>query len=168
MKGVEDGKFAPGEFITAPEGIQLIVKAMGLNIDTIRFIKAPEATDYFAKADNGAWYADALIIAANNSMGLPAELDPGERWTREEFTFYLTEVMEASAGLPKLKIMPAEIADEDQMEPRYSGAIQRSLIYGVNRLYPDGTFRPKELLTRAQAAGMVYDALEYVSAYSAQ
>jgi len=57
IKGIGDSLFAPNDAITAAQGVQFIVNALELNLDTIRFIKAPKATDYFAKA-NVRYYSD--------------------------------------------------------------------------------------------------------------
>jgi hypothetical protein len=167
VKGTESGLFAPDSSVTAAQGIQLIVNAFGLNIDNIRFIKEPKATDYFSKANNSAWYANALIIASLNDMGLPADLDPNAKWTKEEFTYYLVKVMEKQGNLPMIKLVPAEIKDGDQMNALYSGAVQRALHYNLTALNADGKFLPKEVITRSEAAIQVYNALEYLKAHPA-
>ncbi len=74
---------------TAAQSIQLFVNAFELNIDNIRFIKAPLATDYFAKANNNGWYADALIVGSFNVPELPSDLDPNQKWTKEELLITL-------------------------------------------------------------------------------
>ena len=72
VNGIGNGLFAPDSKLTAAEGIQLIVNSLDLNLDLVSFFKEPKATDYFKKADDSAWYADALIIAAVNGVDLPA------------------------------------------------------------------------------------------------
>src|SRR4029453_16046345 len=69
VHGVSSDSFFPDATLTAAQGIQLIVNALDLNIDLIRFIKAPQATDYFKNADNAAWYSDDLIIVAKKMTG---------------------------------------------------------------------------------------------------
>lgn len=167
IKGIGDNLFAPDNTITAAEGIQLIVNAFGLNIDNIRFFKKPEATDYFTKANDNDWYAGTLIIASLNGFDLPKDLDPNALWTREEFTYRLIHVMESHYNMPMINIIPAEVADEDQMTIEYSGAIQRSLKYGITTLDTDKKFSPKAEITRADAAEQIYNALEYIKAHPA-
>jgi hypothetical protein len=165
VNGIGNQLFAPAKPLTAAQGIQLIVKALDLNLDTVRFIKEPKATDYFAKADNDAWYANTLITASVNGMELPADLDPNAKWTKEEFTYQLVTAMEKKANLPKMKIISTAIADEDQMTASYSGAIQRSLLYSLTALDADGKFNPKAEITRAEAAAEIYNALAYLEAH---
>lgn len=163
VKGVGRGLFAPNRTVSAAEGIQMIVTSLKLNIDDIRFIKEPLATDYFKKADNGAWYANAFIIASVKGFELPADLDPNQVWTREEFTYYLIRAMEIHGNLPMIKLIPIDIADEDRIAVDYSGAVQRALVYNVVTLDAQGKFAPQRKITRAEAAEQIYNALEYLN-----
>ncbi|MFZ7101159.1 MAG: S-layer homology domain-containing protein [Peptococcaceae bacterium] len=167
VHGVGNDLFAPAKTIEAGEGIQLIVNALGLNLDSIRFIKEPKATDYFSKANNDAWYAKALIVASVNGLELPADLDPGRKWTREEFTYQLVKGIEKQGNLPLLNLIPVEIADGEQLNILYSGAIQRALVYGIISLDSEEKLNPRAEVTRAEAAEQIYDALEYLKTHSA-
>ncbi|MGC5325099.1 S-layer homology domain-containing protein [Brevibacillus sp. SYSU BS000544] len=162
VKGVSDQCFAPETQLTAAEGVQLIVNALKLNIDHVRFIKEPLASDYFKKANNEAWYADAFIIAAINGLELPADLDPAEFWTKEEFTYQLISAMEKHNKLPMIKLLPVAIGDEKELTPSYQGAIQRALHYGIASLDEKGNFHPQDHITREDAAILIYNALKYL------
>ncbi|MNC62157.1 hypothetical protein D3C75_1121510 [compost metagenome] len=61
-----------------------------------------------------------------------------------------------------INIVPADIADADALEPSFQGSIQRSLKYNINTLDANGKFNPKQEITRAEAAVMLYNALEYL------
>lgn len=165
IKGNGSGLFAPDAPMTAAQGIQLLVNAFDLNIDNIRFIKAPKASDYFKNARDDAWYADAFIIISFSGLELPSDLDPNTKWTREEFTHYLVKLMEKQGNLPMIDLKPVDISDSSQMDVLYSGSIQRALLYKLAELDADGGFRPKEPVTRADAAIVVCQALEYLKAH---
>jgi hypothetical protein len=167
IKGTGSGIFAPGAPMTAAQGIQFLVSAFDLNIDNIRFIKEPKASDYFRNARDNAWYADAFIIISFSGLDLSSDLNPNAIWTREEFTHYLVKLMEKQGNLPMIDLTPADISDSDQMEVLYSGSIQRALLYKLVELDADGGFRPKEAVTRGDAAVQVYQALEYLKAHTA-
>lgn len=167
VKGTGQNKFSPEGFVTVAEGVQLIVNTFELNIDNIKFIKQPKATDYFINADDNAWYANALIIASINELEILKDLYPDNYWTKEEFTYYLVTAMEQYNDLPKINIISKDIADEDSIKIEYSGAIQRSLVYGITSLDTDEKFNAKEKITRAQAAEQVYNALEYIKSHPA-
>ncbi|CAH1210474.1 hypothetical protein PAECIP111892_03502 [Paenibacillus auburnensis] len=167
IHGVSDTKFLPDAPVTAAQGIQMFVNALDLNIDLLRFFKAPLATDYFPNASNDAWYAEALIIAANNDIGLPSNLDPGKSWTREEFTHQLMLAIQKHSNLPMIKIMPVDIADSTEFTGGSDGSVQLALVLGIAALDSSGKFHPAADITRAEAAEMVYNALEYIAAHPA-
>lgn len=167
VKGVAQGVFAPSRTITAAESVQMLVNAFGLNLDTVRFIKEPKATDYFKLANNDAWYADALITASVNSLELPADMDPSAGWTKEMFLYTLVRGMENHYGLPMINIKPSPFADEDKMNVSYSGAIHRAVTYGIVTPDANGNIQPTADLSRAEAAEMVYNALAYIKAHPA-
>lgn len=167
IKGYGNGIFAPEAPLTAAQGIQLLVNAFDLNIDNIRFIKEPKASDHFKNADDNAWYADAFIIITFSGLELPSDLDPNAKWTREEFTSHLVKIMELKGNLPMIKLVPADIADNDKLDVLYSGAIQRALVYKLVHLDTNGNFRPKESIARGDAAVQVYNALEYLKTHPA-
>ncbi len=162
--GTGRGKFSPNDSVTAAQGVQFMVNAFKLNLNFVKFAKEPKATDYFVKADNNAWYARGLIIAAVNSMQLPGDLDPAQKWTREEFTHWLVQTMENHYHLPAVKLMYREIADQKEITPEYEGEIQRALLYNIIKLDSKEKFNPKSEITRAEAAEVIFNALEYIEA----
>lgn len=167
VAGIGERLFAPYKTVTAAEGIAFIVKALDLNLDTVRFIKEPKATDYYTNADNEAWYGEALIISAVNGLEFPKDIDLKAELSREEFTYYLVSAMEKHGNLPMINIMPAPIADEEEMNILYSGAIQRALVYGITQLDKGRGFNPKAKISRGEAAEQIYNALEYMKAHPA-
>jgi hypothetical protein len=157
IKGTGNGLFNPDGTLTAAQGVQMIVNAFDISLAAISFIKAPQAIDWFKKADDNAWYADALIRAGANNIGLPADFDPNAKWTKEEFTYYLVAAMEAHYNMPMINMIYIETADESDMTIEYQGAIQRSMKYNITALDQDKKFYPKKQLTRAEAAEMIYN-----------
>ena len=166
ISGVGGQLFAPNSPTTDAQGIAMMVKAFDINLDNVRFIKQPKATDYFKNADNDAWYANALIIASVKGLDFSPELNPNQRLTREEFTYHLIQAMESHYNLPMIKLIPVEIADQAALRVDYNGAIQRALSYKVTKLNTDGKFNPKGEITRAEAAEQIYNALEYLKAHN--
>jgi hypothetical protein len=167
VHGISNDLFAPNVTITAAQGVQLIVNALNLNLDLVRFVKEPKATDYYKNANNDAWYANALIIASANGIELPADLDPNKKWTREEFTHQLISTIETHSNLPQIKLAPVEINDNADLTIGYDGSIQRALAYNVVKLDAKGNFHPKAEISRADAAEQIYNALEYIKAHPA-
>ncbi|MGN8226963.1 S-layer homology domain-containing protein [Paenibacillus polymyxa] len=166
LKGVSDTQFLPSSKVTAAQGIQLISGGLQLSLAAIDFNKAPQASGLFTHVKDTAWYAEAFINAHYNGVEIPKDIDPAKALTKEEFTYMLIQGMEKASALPMIKIAPANIADDSELEPSYQGSIQRSLVYKVNTLDANEKFHPKKEITRAEAAVMLYNALEYLNTHT--
>lgn len=167
IQGVSDSLFKPEQELNTAQGIQLIADGLNLNLDTIRFIKQPLPSDHFSNVKDGVWYSDAFVRAQYNGIQLPQNIDPSQALTREQYTLFLMQGIEAKGGLPMIKIQPVDIADEQELTPEYQGAVQRSLVLNINKLDADGNFNPKQTMTRAEAAVMMYNAIEHMESFHA-
>ncbi len=163
IKGLSDTRFLPGSIVTNAQAVQFISGGLQLSLAAIDFNKAPVASAIFSKVKDNAWYAEAFINAHYNGVEIPADIDPSKPVTKELFTSLLIQGVEKAGNLPMINIVPAEIADEEQMNPSYQGSIQRSLKYNINALDAKGNFNPKSEITRAEAAVMLYKGLEYLN-----
>ncbi|MBR2565892.1 MAG: S-layer homology domain-containing protein [Paenibacillus sp.] len=168
IKGVSDDLFKPEEQLSTAQGVQLIVDGLDLNLDAIRFIKMPVPSDYFSAVKDGVWYSDAFVRAQFNSIKLPQNIDPSKPLTREEYTLFLMQALEAKGGLPMMKIKPVDMADENELTPEYQGAVQRSLVLKISTLNANGQFNPKQTITRAEAAVMMYNAIEHMESFHSE
>ncbi|MDF2678830.1 MAG: S-layer domain protein [Brevibacillus sp.] len=159
VHGVDANRYMPEAVMTAAQGIQLIVNTLNLEADPASAGK-PALT-----IDPDEWYADVLQIAIQNGIELPSDFDPNKSWTREEFIHQLMVAMEKQNHLPLIKIAPVEFADSDELTAEYQGAIQRAIVLKIVQLDADRKLHPKEELTRADAAELIYHALEYLQAH---
>jgi len=162
IKGVGNHQYSPEAALTNAQALQLYVNVFKLNLDRFRFFKQPLATDYFPKADNNAWYADALIIASANGIEADGELVPIDAITRESFYHLLITQMENQYAFPMMKLIPVSITDEENIDASFQGSIQRGISYGIIALNEDKKFNPKANLTRAEAANAIVLALDYL------
>jgi len=167
IKGVTDTQYLPTHMMTAGQGIQFIAGGLQLSLAAIDFNKAPVASDLFKNVKDHAWYAEAFINAHYNGVDIPKDIDPSKTMTKELFTSLLVQGVEKVGNLPMINIVPVDIADDSQLDPSYQGSVQRSLKYKINTLDANGKFNPKSELTRAEAAVMLYNALEYLKAHPA-
>ncbi|WP_281095454.1 S-layer homology domain-containing protein [Fusibacter bizertensis] len=162
INGTSSELFMPKKSLKASEGILMIVNTFDLNLDTIRFIKEPKATDYFKNADDTAWYAQGFIAASVNGVELDANLDPNQVWTKEEFIYHIVSTYEQKNDMPMIKITPVEIKDEADITADYSGLLQRALYYGFISLDDMGNLSPKADISRAEAADIMYKIVEVI------
>ncbi|MBW7453246.1 S-layer homology domain-containing protein [Paenibacillus sepulcri] len=161
LSGGKDGLFKPGNNLTYAEGVSLIVKGLALNIDTIRFVKAPKASDYYSKAKDGSWYEDAFIIAQFNGINLPKDVDPNAVMTREQFAYHLFQGIMKTGDYAFIDIY-AMINDEADINKDYMSNIQRLLIAKIVQLDSKQNFYPQKAITRGEAAGWLYNSIQFV------
>jgi hypothetical protein len=153
----------PQSRISFGNGIDLIVKGLGLNIDNIRFIKEPKASDYFKLANDKAPYAQSLIIAGNNGIQSGRDLNPESPATREQFALALYEAIQHTGEYP-VNMMWLIIKDEKSFTGDALNAVQTLIKFKVVAL-EKGNFRPKGYITKAEAAKMVKNAAAFVQSH---
>ncbi|WP_258881336.1 S-layer homology domain-containing protein [Paenibacillus sp. sptzw28] len=161
ITGDKDGLYKPGAKLTYAAGIALIVKGLGLNIDNIRFIKEPKASDYFTKVKDNVWYSDAFIIAANNGLEVAKDVDPSWAMTREQFAHHLFRAIMTTGDYAFIEIY-VMIHDESDVSSAYMESIQKLLITKIAELDKKQNFYPKAEIKRGEAAGWLYGAMKFV------
>jgi len=161
------GLFQGDKELTYAEGIQMIVKGMDLNLSAFLFIKAPEAKDSFDRVPEDAWYTKSFIIAAVHGLQLDRSLDPNAVMTREEFAHHLLTALDKTGSYPFTKKLFI-LEDEADVNPDFMHSIQLLLNGGIISLDEDGRFRPKQPITRKEAAVMLYDAMQFKNNHESQ
>jgi hypothetical protein len=160
--GVSKDQFAPKEKTTFAQAAQLIVKGLDLNIDHIRFIKEPKASDYFTRVPDNARYAGAFIIAQLNGLPLAKDVDPAAHPTREEIASLLQKAVERKGDF-MVTMQDVILKDEASVAKDRMDAVQFLFKTGIAELDADKRFRPKDPATREEIADMVYEARQFVA-----
>ncbi|RXZ80679.1 S-layer homology domain-containing protein [Paenibacillaceae bacterium] len=158
----QNGLFNPQGELTYAAGIAMIVKGLDINLDHIRFIKKPEASDYYTKVKDGVWYSEPFIIASVNGLDVDKDVNPGQAITREQFAHHLFQAIQTKGERAYIEIFH-EIKDQKQINPDYSDSIQKLLVTNIVQLDQAGNFNPKSPITRSEAAGWLYDAIALVN-----
>lgn len=164
VSGVDGEHFAPKGKISYAQSIQLLVKGLGLNIDNMRFIKPPLASDYYTSIPNDAWYAEAFIIAHLNGLSIPKDVDPNGTITREQFAHLLIQAIDTKGSFPVIKMIIV-LQDEDQVNPEYNYSLQRLFLHKLAKP-ENGYAYPKRELTRGEAAVWVHNAIKFVESHT--
>ncbi|CAM4338937.1 S-layer homology domain-containing protein [Paenibacillus alkaliterrae] len=146
------------------QGISLIVRTTQISLAAISFTTAPTADGYFTKVSNDAWYAEDFVIAHQNGLDIPADFDPNAVLSKEQFVHYLVQVIELTGQYPLVKLF-IPIEDEQDINVTCQGTIQRALLYKIVSLNEEGNFDPAHVLTRAEAAAILYDARAFIEAH---
>ncbi|UUZ93542.1 S-layer homology domain-containing protein [Paenibacillus sp. P25] len=165
VSGIDQDHFAPNEKISFAESVQMMVKALDLNLDLIKFKSQPKASGIYTHIADDAWYADAFVIAYYNGVEIPKDVNPGATITREQFANLLVSALEKKGNFPMIKLI-SDVKDEDQITPEYQGRVLRPLHYKIAQKDSSGAFNPKSVLTRGEAATWVYNAANVLVAHS--
>jgi hypothetical protein len=91
------------------------VKALGYNLDLMRFQKKLVASDLFTNIQNDTWYAGEFVVAHYNGMVIPNDVNPNATMTRVQFANLIEHALEKRANLPMIKKL-LEIKDEQQIK----------------------------------------------------
>lgn len=161
VSGIDSQHFAPKGKITYAQTVQMIVKGLDFNLDTMRFIKAPLASDFYTNVGNKAWYAEAFIIAQYSGLAIPKDVNPNAVITREQFGDLLVRALEKKGSFPTVKMF-IQFNDEAQINPELQGSLQRMVLYRIAELDKASNFAPKAEVTRGQAAAWVYNTVQFL------
>lgn len=144
VSGIGDGLFAPDKSVKRAEFAAMILNAVGGGKMAYDGRFADVATD--------AWYAE--IVAACSDLGLMNGADgyfrPEDSITREEMAKVLISVC-TNAGTEVQSAEP-EFTDADAIGDWARADVGACVKLGLISGMPDGTFAPKDNVTRAQAA----------------
>ena len=151
--GMAPGVFEPNGLLTRAQFATLLVKADGLAPQ--RFTPTP-----FTDVAPTAWYAP--YVAAAYRAGLVAGVGSGSfapdaPVTREEMAVMLSKAILEDDGSHSL----ARFSDAGSVASWARAGVEAVVGAGIMTGFPDGTFRPRSVATRAQAAAVVASYLGY-------
>ena len=145
--GYDDGTFRPGQQVTRDQMATFLARALEL----------PEAAEGVGFGDTGGSpHEDAINRVASQGItqGYPdGTYRPREGVTRDQMASFLLRALE----LPEAQ---GEATFEDTAGSPHEEAIDAVAAEGIAQGYDDGTYRPREGVTRAQMATFLARALE--------
>lgn len=156
LDGYPDGTYKPDNKVSRAEFIKMLVEGL-------RLPYAPDEAVPF-KDVTGQWHEDyirrALASGLLKASDYGENLKPDEVIPREEMAGLLVNAKTAYlAQHPEVDYQeqsPAPVlSDLSTAAEKYRTAIQESAQVGFLRGFPDGTFRPKEGVTRGESATVI-------------
>ncbi|WP_136604258.1 DUF2252 family protein [Paenibacillus dokdonensis] len=160
VQGTAAQTFSPDKTLTRAEFTALLSKAFALkeNLTSASFIDVPGA----------AWYAGSVDAAhkAGIITGFPeGDFKPGEAVTREQMAVMIVKAAEL-AGKPLDASHNSGTAqlftDSNRISGYAQAAVEACRESGIIKGNPDGSFTPDAPVTRAQAAVMVKQLLQFI------
>ena len=153
-KGLEDGTFRPGQNITRAQFAVMLYRYLGLEEEQYADVVLPFADlasigEYAIPAIR-ALYTEGII---NGSIGKDGRLyfNPQNNLTRAQVVSMVGRTQEKGYASEALTF-----ADGANIPAYAVYYIETLAAQGVLDSYPDGTFRPYELITRGQMAKLLY------------
>lgn len=147
INGYPDGSFQPDRYISRAEMASLFQRAVGFS-DHVDVTQQA----HFADVATDAWYSGA--ISAATAAGIlkgyeDGSMRPNQPVSRQEAAVMMVRMAQLEAN------ETAAAKFSDSMPAWSKGQIGASAAAGWIEGYPDGSFRPDHLLTRAEAVVML-------------
>ena len=163
--GYEDGTFKPDNKITRQEIAVAMIRALGKEADAKM---AASANTGFADNNEIADWSRGYVNMAV-SLGLfngydDGEFKPNRTISRQELTTVLMRLLEAKVTAST----SMNYADADEIHGYAKDYVGMATNLNIVGGYPDGTFKPLNDITRAEAAKMLYNAFEIYGFYFAK
>lgn len=154
VSGKSETEFAPGDNVTREEFVKMILYAFGLMRD-----EAGSAQSSFSDVDQEQWYAPYVARAAG--LGLvsgvsDAEFGVGYSISRQDMAAISFRALRYKVSAFDTDIEGIEFTDLNEIgEYARTPALLLKKLQVVNG-YPDGSFRPLQTASRAEAAQMIF------------
>ena len=154
VSGKSENEFCPSDNVGREEFVTMIVKAFGFEkfTDESRFEDVP----------NDKWFYEYVTAASQNGIvsGLTEEsFGAGEKITRQDMAAILYRVAEKKKFDLKATADEATFADAADIAEYAKEAVSYMQTRGIVSGMEDGSFKPNEYASRAQAAQMIYKLL---------
>lgn len=121
----------------------------------------------FSDVAGGVWYTDAILWAAENEIvnGYPdGTFQPDGNITRQEAVTMLSRYMDYKSVTLEKTAEAKTFTDEAKIAGWAKDAVTRCVEGGLLEGYPDGSFQPEGLITRAEAAKLIVKLYDQMNA----
>ncbi len=149
VSGMGDGSFALESEVTREQFVKIIVEAFN--------VQGVSTNNIFTDVESGRWSEEYILAAFENGIaggmgdGIFA---PEKPVTRQDAAVMLKRVCD-KYGI-ELTNNEKTFSDDDKIASYAKDSVKALSGAGVINGFEDGTFRPENTLTRAQAAKMIY------------
>lgn len=149
LNGYDDGTFRPSQSVTRAEFVTMLKSAFRL---------AGDGTASFDDVADDAWYKEAVEVAA--SLGIVSGMGdgtfaPNAEISRQDMCAMLKNVLDYKNMALDTKYDSSDFADSDEIADYAKEAINLFKEAGVIDGYEDGSFGPRDAVTRAAAAKVI-------------
>lgn len=142
ISGYEDKTFKPNGYVTRAELAKMLAASFGL-----------EGTAKYSDVNNH--WADTYISSVGKFVPVKDDkFRPNDEATRQDVAVALVNILDKTERM-KLQESKLTFDDMQMIDKEYVAHIGKAVSGGIISGYGDGTFRPQELITRAEVATMI-------------
>lgn len=148
-EGYPDGTFKPDQPVTRAEFVTMVNKAFGLSDSG--------AASSFSDVEAGDWFYGQVseAVYAGYTAGYPDNtFKPDSQITRAEASVMVAKAARLAAGR-----QAATFTDSGNIPPWAQDSVRALVAAGIIKGYPDGSFKPQDPITRAEAVVMLDKAM---------
>lgn len=158
VSGKADGVFAPQDQLRREEFVAMMVRLFGYEGD---------GQTEFSDVEPTGWYAGAVSAAVQNEIIFGTSADRfgvGERISRQDVAVIAFRALRSDSTVLDSDIDGVELADIDAIADYAKTAVKVLKKNGIVNGYPDGSFAPSAGVTRAEAAQIMYNIMNFRNA----
>ncbi|NLJ76389.1 MAG: S-layer homology domain-containing protein [Peptococcaceae bacterium] len=172
IKGYPDYTFKPGQQISRLETLVLLMRSTGFEVEAKQLTRAGSSSGHPAAGAGGASSATSRVPWGQEYLDLAVDkgflqfdgancYDFNAPATRLEAALLLAHMLYLQPPLPASGkkvdgfIIDRAFTDEAQVPPSDRTCLRALAAAGIMSGYPDGSFRPQNYLTRAEAAVII-------------
>lgn len=155
--------FAPGNTVNRAQLASVLQRIFELDYGELRFVKQPQASDYYRDVDNQAWYADAVMLCAINQVFDDTDyFHPEQEVTRIEVARAIYRGVNAKGlSIPMIMLMPY-YHDMEGLSQEDTNALVFTSNTGLMKGDND-YWRPNDTITRAELARVMNGLLRLIA-----
>jgi len=159
IDGIGEGQYAPESDLTRAQFIKMVA-------DTYNMAK-PRYDGRFSDVRGNEWFTEPLMIA--DTLGLidaemkkDGNIKPDQPITREEAASIAAKVAKKRGAKAKANAVTS-FDDENTISEWAKQSVKSAASYGLIKGYDDGTYKPENKITRAEAAQILFRIIEVYS-----
>lgn len=149
IKGYPDETFKPEQPITRAEFVAMVVRALGLEMEGEKTFS--DTANHWAKDVVSTAYEHGIITGYNAMT-----FGPDDPITREQMAAIMVNAFRLQQ-----KEKGKQFADQEQISLWSKGAVEIAASHGIFGGYQDGTFKPQNRASRAEATAVMARALQF-------
>lgn len=160
IKGNQTDKQLSPLSMTTASAVTLLVRAFDLNLNHIKFVKEPKASDYYTKVKDNTWYSKPFLVAKLNGIDIADDISPSTIITKEQFSHWLYQSLIKNEDYAWIEPFIL-ISDADSIQKSSMDSIQKLLIADIAQLDQLQRFNPLQEMTYGSTAKLLDQALQF-------